>query len=418
MDPLRELLTLRRGPLSFLVLVGAIGSVGSGIALLALPFFLVDRGFTLSQVGVLYALVAGAEVLAQVFASRSVALQERSGLALALLVASTLAWPALLVVHSPLAFVAVLALASAAGTAAGPGVQVLLARARGTQDASISFAASGLLTALGSCVGVVVGGVLLPHGYVVAFYGAAVVSLLGVALTTSLLLATLRDAPPMATRLRPARVEVARTWRRASRLERRLGRAGGAWTGAWVALHALLFGTSLAVYPFFLPRHLVERGVALPWLGVVVAASWFTFALAQPLGAWAATRLGRARPVAVASLVAAAVLNALLLAPGLPAVIAAWVALGVADGMGRPLVRAMLANAAPPGDLASAFGWMGAAETTARIAGPYAIAAAALWGGIEGAFVLVSLLVLASAVPLLLLGARAETHAAGGAAPA
>ncbi|HWH08030.1 MAG TPA: hypothetical protein VNX21_02450, partial [Candidatus Thermoplasmatota archaeon] len=199
--PLRELLSFRRqGPLALMVLVGAVSSVASGIGLLALPFFLLGKGFTLAQVGALYALVAVGEILVQVAVARNPFLLESRRLALGLLLAASLTWPALLLARSPLVFAGILGLASVAAAAASPAVQVLLARVAGAERASVSYAAMGLLHALGNAVGLVVGGLLLPHGVVVAFYGAAVVSLLGVAMTAGVLVATARDAAPRPTR--------------------------------------------------------------------------------------------------------------------------------------------------------------------------------------------------------------------------
>ena len=417
-EPARELLSFRRhGTLSLLVLVSAVGSVGSGIALLALPFFLVDRGFGFAQIGVLYAVIALAEVAVQVAVARSPWLVRGRGAALGLLVAAALAWPGMLLARSPLAFVFVLGVASIASAAAAPAMQASLARA-GADRAPLTFAASGLLNAFGNGLGLVAGGLLVTLGYSVALYGAAVVSLAGLALT-AWLLASAPPTPRMTPQARRARRRVERAWSRLAALRGRLsGPRPFSARGAWAATHAFLFSVTLALYPFYFPWLLLQRGVPMAWVGVFVALSWFAYALAQPLGAWAAERVGKPRPVALASLAVAALLNALLALPLVPLVVATWVLLGVADGMGRPLVRAMLATGTQEERMGVTFSWLGAAESAAKVAGPFLVAAFVLRGGVPLAFVAGSVVILLSAVPILLMDARPAEPAPGGAAPA
>ena len=418
-EPARELLAVRRhGPLSLLVLVSAVGSVGSGIALLALPFFLVDRGFGFAQIGVLFALIALAEVAVQVVLARSPWLARSPAAALGLLVAASLAWPGMLLAEAPLAFVGVLAFAGVASAAAGPAVQAGLARA-GADRAPLTFAASGLLNAFGNGVGLAAGGLLMTLGHGVALYAAAVVSLAGAALTAWLLASGPR-APRPGPEARATRRQVERAWSRLATLRARI-RDPQPFSprGAWAATHAFLFSVTLALYPFYFPWLLLQRGMPLAWVGAAVALSWFAYGLAQPLGAWAAERVGRPLPVALAGLGVAALLNALLAAPLVPVVLATWVLLGIADGMGRPLVRGMLATGTQEERMGVTFSWLGAAESAAKVAGPFLVAAVVLRAGVPAAFLAGSLVILLSAVPLVLMDARRPAAPApGGAAPA
>jgi MFS family permease len=137
-------------------------------------------------------------------------------------------------------------------------------------------------------------------------------------------------------------------------------------------------------------------------VGAVVAASWVTFGLCQPLGARYADRTGRHRVLIVASLVVAGALSLAMGLVSLPWMIVAWVLLGIADGIGRPLTSALVVDCCQGAARANAFGLMAATDTAARIVAPLALAVVIQAYGLPAGFLAAGLVVLASIPPLLL----------------
>ena len=171
------------------------------------------------------------------------------------------------------------------------------------------------------------------------------------------------------------------------------------------SLHLLLFGLALAIYPVYFPLYLLGHGLPMAWMGVVIAASWVAFAVCQPLGARLADRVGL-KMLIVGSVVLAAAFNALIALSLLPWVVASWVLLGAADGLGRPVVRALVGQQVAQAGRVTAYAWTQGAGATARIVAPYGLALAIGGRGIGFGLLLVAGIVLLSAVPLALLLVR------------
>jgi len=404
------------------VLVTAGASFNAGLLIPILPLFLISRGFSLLQLGGLFSAVAVGALVVQLVAARFPQALGRPALVLGLAFVPVVVTPLYLVVRSPAQFLALAALGSFAAAASAPGVNALIARAAPIHGHARIFAYFGMLTGLTYAAAILVAYALASRGFAPVFALATLCSLSLLALTAWLAWrAHARSARARARRdaLSPeeralferaiaARDELENARRGLARANEGLLRllpapAGARRNVALVALHVLLFALSLAIYPVYFPLFLAGQGLPPAWIGPVIAASWIAAALAQPLGPFLAARIGRPRAILVGSLVAAALLNALFGVAPLAIVIAAWVLFGVADGVGRPLAMAFVAQNAWPGGPVASFSWTEAAATLGRIAAPYALALVIASQGLAVGFRYAALAILLSAVPFLLL---------------
>jgi MFS family permease len=430
--------SLRESPgLRLLLFTTLLTSFLAGLLIPVLPLFLIDRGFNLFQLGGLFSLVAAVTILVQLASARHGRFFGRHDVVLALQGVTVLAFPAYLFLQSPLEFLAVTALTSVATAASAPGLQLLLAEAAPVRRRAALFGYFGMLASLAYAAAVVVGFTLSAYGYAWVLYMGTVLSLLSFLVSAGVLLrarllAMPAGAPP------PAEVQAAleasraalgdlRAWqgslvRARSRLEALQPRLLQATLNVrWLTLHLFFFGISTAIYPVYFPLHLEHLGLPRAWGGVVIAASWVTFALCQPLGARWADRTGKHRMLIVASLLVAAALNLVMATQALPWVVAAWVLLGIADGLGRPVTSALITSSVTRAGRGSAFAWTQAGTTTARIVAPYALAFAIAGGGIAQGLLLVTGTILLAAFPVawvkdLRVPAAPRPAAAGGAA--
>jgi MFS family permease len=410
---------LRESPgLRFLLAMNLLASFLAGLLIPVLPLFLVDRGFSLLQLGGLFSLVALSTLAVQALAGRWHRVLGRRGVVVALQGLTVVTFPAFLFVTTPLELVLVTGLASFAGGASGPGLATLLAEAAPVGRQASLFAYFGVVGSLSYAGAVVVGYALSDTSYAAVLFLGTALALLSVLLMGSLLF---RDRlTGQAARLRRALTPEERALQRSAARGLALARASAMDLGAarlglegrlpqprqaarnvrWACVHLLLFGFALAIYPVYFPLHLLDLGLPRAWGGVVIAASWVTFALAQPFGGRFADRTGKHRQLIVACLAAAAVLNLVLATGPLAWVVAAWVLFGIADGLGRPVTMALIASSVPASGRASAFGWTQAAMTAARVAGPFAIAFAIQARDIGFGLLLVTALIAAAALPM------------------
>lgn len=394
-----------------LLLVNVLSSFTTGLLLPVLPLFLMGRGLSFVELGLSFSLVSLGAMVVQVLAGRNPGLFARKEVIAGLLLVSMLSFPAYLFVTSVPGIVAVGAVSSLAGAAAGPGVSLFLATKAPAEARATFFSYLGTVASFAYATAVLSGGLLLALGYLWVFYVGALSALVSFLAVAALLLRS-DDAPLPWLRIRdPALRAAARDLaRHDARLARDAARLGAALpvppralaNARWAAAHAFLFGAALAVYPVYLPLFLQRHGLPIHWVGAVVAASWVTYGLCQPFGARYADRTGRHRAIIVASLVVAALLNLAMGLASLPWVIVAWVLLGIADGVGRPLTSALVVTCTQGAAQANAFGLMAATETAARIVAPLALALLIQSQGLGPAFLAVGLVFLVSIVPLLL----------------
>jgi DHA1 family tetracycline resistance protein-like MFS transporter len=166
----------------------------------------------------------------------------------------------------------------------------------------------------------------------------------------------------------------------------------------WVAqvVAALGFGTILPTLPLFLLHH----GVALPWLGALVAGYNVAAFVAQLVAGPLSDRRGRRAVLALGLLVSAAGMAGFLL-PGSAGLYLGLRALwGVGAGAVVPVATAAVADLVPPEARGRAYGYLGTAVTGGTAIGP-------LLGAVVGRFSPLGPFLVA--VPLNLAGAALVT---------
>ncbi len=435
---------LRRAPrLKLFLAVYLISGILGGLLVTVLPLFFLDRGMTFLQVGGIYSLMAVVAIVVQLLAGRHHRFFGRPAVVLGFVFVSVLTFPAYLLVHTPLQFLALAAAGSLSGAASGPGLQVLMAEVAPRNVRATVYAYFGLTKGWSHALGLVVGGLMLASGYRFVFLLGGLLSFASFLSLLALMVAGrhggagvgagasvgggVRAGPlagsgleerRLATEIRSMRASMRPVGTRLKRIRSRLlstqpipVQAGR--NVRWASLYLFLFGLSVAVYPVYFPRYLVLQGLSVQWVGIVAASSWVAFGLAQPFGARYADRTGRHKLVLVSSLVAAAFFNLLMATTSLPWIIVSWILLGLADGLGRPVTAALIIDSVPPLQRGGAFGWSEASITASGIIAPYALAFLIMSHGIAFALALVSGTLLLAAVPPLLMQSMRTTSTAG-----
>lgn len=398
-----------------LAIANLCSAASTAMVMLAMPLFLVARGISLLQVGALFSAVAIGAIAVEYAAGRT-RLFGRIEVVVGLLLSSALVLPLYLYVTTTAQFVALMAWASAAGAAAGPGLQALVAGAADPRERARAFANINATWSYAYAAGLVVGGLLLGVGFAAVFLAASGMLLLSSAATFFIVLRSgLRPRVPVAPAHRATWDALQAHQRRLAdwalelrakktALQRRLPEGRSTWSAAWLMpAHMFLFDLSLTAYPVYFPLHLRVHGLPLAWVGLVVAASWIMFGFAQPIGARYADKTGRYRAVIVASLLVAAALNAIMAWSSLPWIIVTWLLLGLADGMGRPVAQTLVARHAAGLGLTRAFSRAGIAGRLARLAGPLFVGAIIASSTLPWGLTAMSLLLALSLVPIVLI---------------
>ncbi len=392
-----------------------VNGVLGGLLVTVLPLYFLDRGMTFLQIGGIYSIMAVVAIGVQLLSGRYHRFFGRPQVVLAFVFVSVLTFPGYLWVHTPLEFLGLTAIASLAGAAAGPGMQVLMAESAPRNVRATVFSYFGLTKGWSHAVGLVIGGLLLVWGYSMVFVLGGLLSLASFLALLVLLIAGRGDGQRRSKPLDDEERRLAAAIRSMKSEIRPLGtklkRSRGQLEAAqpvprqavrnirWASLYLFLFGLSVAVYPVYFPRYLITQGLSVQWVGIVAASSWVAFGLAQPFGAKYADRTGRHKTVLVASLLAASLFNLLLASTALPWIIVSWILLGVADGIGRPVTAALIIDSTPPRNRGRAFGWSEASITLSGIVAPYSLAFLIMAYDIATALSLISLTLILAAVP-------------------
>lgn len=411
--------TFRQTPqLGNLVLANLLTTFTTGLLIPVLPLFFLSKGFSFFQIGSLFSVVAAISVGVQLLAGRNQAFFGRKSVLLTLLFVPVLAFPLYLFIDTPLQYLMVSAAATLAGSASSPGIMLLVSQVAAAQSRAKVFSYLGMAQSFAYAGAVILGGSLLAISYAAVFYVGSLLALASALVLTDFMLAQGRKARMRIDEraLEPEeRALLQETRKAASGLNgwyagiyaARLRLFNHAPAPVWAVrnfrlagLYLLLFTIALAIYPIYFPIHLVSVGLPPQYVGFVVAASWVTFGICQPVAARFADRTGRYREWIVASLVVAALLNVALAQGNLWLIITAWVLLGIADGVGRPITAALVVTAVPEAQRARAFGTTEAAQTAARVVAPFTIGLTAQQYGIPSALLLVAALVAISAIPI------------------
>lgn len=395
---LREAPELRR-----LLAANLLSAFSSALLIPTLPLLLMSKGIRLVELGGIFTLIALAPILATRISSRYLGFVDHPRALLALTVLPALLLPGYLYVTDAVGLAALATASGLAGAAAAPGIQARMAASAKPRTRAQLFAWVGAAWSLCYAAGLVLGGLLLGVSYAAVIVTGTTLTLLATLVVSfSLLQETTPELASSNGAVRSGR-RLLRDLERSSRRLRVLSPAPASQTRhvRLASAHLFIFGLAVAIYPVYLPLHLQSLGLAPSWIGAAVASSWVTYALAQPLGAKLADLWGSWQTVVTVSLLAASLLNlAIALAP-LWACVFAWAALGVADGLGRPLIMAAVADGVDESRRAFAFGWTSTAETAARVAAPLGLALVMARHGISLGFVAVGCIFLASLVPLL-----------------
>lgn len=391
----------------------------AGILIPVMPLFLLSRGFSLLQLGGLFSMVALSTLGVQLIAGRYHRFFGRREVVLGLLFFPVVLFPMYLWVQTPLQFLGLSAASSIASAAAGPGLQVLMAEIAPARSRATVFAYIGTAWSFSYAMALIVAGLLLGIGYAAVFYVGSLLSMLSFLITATFVLRDrtrrkrLADPRRLGEAERALHFETVRLEKEVRRWRVDVGRgiAGvlkllpapkqAVRNLRWASLHTFLFGISVAIYPVYFPIYLRQLGLPVEWLGLVIASSWLTFGLCQPFGARYADKSGRHRTVIFWSLLAAAALNFVMAEGSLLWVVVAWVLIGIADGLGRPVTSALFVLGVPPTSRGQVFGWTGASNTLARIMAPFGLALLIRGKGIAFGLHVVTFTILAAAVAAL-----------------
>lgn len=379
----------------------------TGLLLLVVPLYFLDRGFTFFALGAIVSVTAIASILVQLAVARYPGVFARREVVVGLLAVSVAAFPFFVVVETPLQFLLVSAIAQLSGAASAPGLAALVAELAPAEQITRAYALLGVGGSLALATALGVGGVIASGGYQRVFWLGTLLSIVAFALAARAIFrpGIGRSADPEVARMEAELANAqSRLVRAREALQRRLPlpprvRRNVAASSAYV----FLFGLSLAVYPVFFPVYLHLRGISLAWVGVIVATSWVLFGICQPVGARIAERTGRHQAIIATSLLAAGLLNLVMAFAALPFLIAAWALLGIADGIGRPVTNGLIAKAVPESRRIQAFAWTSAADSVAHVVAPYGFALLIAARGMPVALSVVAVLVALAAVPLLLM---------------
>jgi MFS transporter, DHA1 family, tetracycline resistance protein len=369
---LREMYGLTRGLGNLRVMLGSglLGMAASGLLNPVMPLYLRSRGLGFQEIGALY--TAGA--LLPIFVQPVLgALSDRHGrkpFVVGLSLVTSLMVPAVALVDDAKPLAAVMILKMLLSRSAAPVSNAMVADFAPAKQRATLFA---LLDATSNLVFVAAlfasSAVIRALSVAGAFFLAGALFLLG-----SLLLLALEEPE------RPKRAKAAGAgWGLAFRgllspftyVKERPGAAA-------LFLWQFFFSFALALFPTYLPLYAVELGAPREAVGPLVAASWLTYAFAQPFGGRLSDRLPRRVSLIVPGLGGMAVMAAVLGVAGwlpegaaLTALVAAWVLLAVPDGLHRSSASALVVEQSPgPSERGRFMGALGSCAALASVLAP------------------------------------------------
>ncbi|RKH62304.1 MFS transporter [Corallococcus sp. AB049A] len=391
---IREMYGLTRGLGNLRVMLGSglLGMAASGLLNPVMPLYLRERGLGFQEIGALYTVGALLPIFVQPVLG---ALSDRHGrkpFVVGLSLVTSLMVPAVALVDDPQPLAAVMILKMLLSRSAAPVSNAMVADFAPAKQRATLFS---LLDATSNLVFVAA---LFASSAVIRALSVAGTFFLagGLFLAGSLLLLGL-DEPA-----RPERAEA--------------GRGGAAWglvfRGLWspftyvkdrpgaaaLFLWQFFFTFALALFPTYLPLYAVELGAPREAVGPLVAASWLTYAFAQPFGGRLSDRLARRVGLIVPGLAGMAVLAAVLGASGwlphgaaLVTLVAAWVLLAIPDGLHRSSASALVVEQSPgPSERGRFMGALGACAALASVLAPVTYGFVAQAAGIGCTFLLSS----------------------------
>ncbi|MFB1485095.1 MFS transporter [Corallococcus sp. RDP092CA] len=391
---IREVYGLTRGLGNLRVMLGSglLGMAASGLLNPVMPLYLRSRGLGFQEIGALYTVGALLPIFVQPVLG---ALSDRHGrkpFVVGLSLVTSLMVPAVALVDDPQPLAAVMILKMLLSRSAAPVSNAMVADFAPARQRATLFA---LLDATSNLVFVAA---LFASSAVIRALSVAGTFFLagGLFLAGSLLLLGL-DEPA-----RPSRAEAGRGGAGWGLVFRGLvspftyvkGRPGAAALFLW----QFFFTFALALFPTYLPLYAVELGAPREAVGPLVAASWLTYAFAQPFGGRLSDRMPRRVGMIIPGLAGMAVMAAVLGACGwlpdgaaLLALVVAWVLLAIPDGLHRSSASALVVEQSPqPSERGRFMGALGSCAALASVLAPVTYGFVAQAAGIHCTFLLSS----------------------------
>jgi MFS family permease len=192
-------------------------------------------------------------------------------------------------------------------------------------------------------------------------------------------------------------------------------------------LYQLFFSFSLGVYFVFIPLLARELGAPDSWLGPIIAISWLTYAMGQPVGGRISDRNRQRKRYIVWGLIGMGICNTGIalspyltngrpaFGPGLALVVMLifWALIGISDSISRPSSSALVVDIVAPEERGKVFGILGSSSTLGSILAPLCYGYLAEHAGLPATFLLASLSLVITALTVALLiqdPKRAETE--------
>lgn len=182
-------------------------------------------------------------------------------------------------------------------------------------------------------------------------------------------------------------------------------------------LYRFFFSFSLRVYFVFTPLLARQLGAPDSWLGPIVAVSWLTYALGQPVGGRISDQSRKRKQYIVWGLIAMVICNTgIALSPymtnggsatgpglALAVMLIFWALIGIPDAISRPSSSALIVDVVAPEERGKVFGVLGSGSTLGAILAPLCYGYLAEQVSLSSAFLLTSFSLAATAATVALL---------------
>ncbi len=170
-------------------------------------------------------------------------------------------------------------------------------------------------------------------------------------------------------------------------------------------LYSFFFSFSLGVYPVYISLFVKEVfGGAEELVGPITAASWISFSLIQPYGGWLSDWSGKRKILVITGFVLLIIFNTgMAVSSHLVWMVVFWTLIGVADGLSRPVMSALIVDVTPPSKRGTYFGTLGFVRGAAKIVDPLIYGFVADMYGIRWAFLITSVALTITLLAVLIL---------------
>jgi DHA1 family multidrug resistance protein-like MFS transporter len=412
--------------LGILLLVTIVDSFATGFLSPIFAPFLHDKGINLAEIGYIFSVASLLPFLLQPVMGE---LSDRIGrkvLIVGTSLVSSILTPLYIFLNNVWAIGILQATNITLERSAAPASSAMLADVAPKEDRATVFASLGSINNLAYVGSLVLGGFLLagltiagqtilpPLSKTAMFWLSAILFIIA-----SVLLALfLKETAPDTARK-------GQTTRSDKTLFKRFGDYLGLFAGVFrhgrtmqgLFLYRFFFSFSLGVYFVFTPLLARQLGAPDSWLGPIVAISWLTYAIGQPVGGRVSDRSRQRKRYIVFGLSGMVVCNTgIALSPYLagsqpvtgpgPALVMMlifWALIGIPDAISRPSSSALVVDIVAPGERGKVFGVLGSGSTLGSIFAPLCYGHLAEQFGLSSAFLLASFSLAATAATVAFL---------------